>query len=88
MLGGIEDLRGQVGAADREREQERRRDPDRKADRERREASAARPSAGALTTATQSPAIGPNSGPTIIAPMIRIGESSRIPTEAISMRGP
>ena len=35
------------------------------------------------TAATQSPAIGPNSGPTTIAPMIRIGESSRTPTEAI-----
>ena len=35
------------------------------------------------TSATQSPAIGPNSGPTTIAPMIRIGESSRMPTEAI-----
>ena len=35
------------------------------------------------TSATQKPAIGPNSGPTIIAPTIRIGESRKIPTEAI-----
>ncbi len=35
------------------------------------------------TSATHSPAIGPNSGPTIIAPMIRIGESRKMPTEAI-----
>ena len=31
--------------------------------------------AGAATSATQKPAIGPNSGPTTIAPTIRIGES-------------
>ena len=35
------------------------------------------------TSATQRPAIGPNSGPTIIAPTIRIGESRKIPTAAI-----
>ena len=35
------------------------------------------------TAATHSPAIGPNSGPTTIAPMIRIGESSITPTDAI-----
>ena len=83
MVGGDEVLRGQVDAADREREQERGRDPDRKADRERRAASAARRRGGAGRAATQSPAIGPNSGPTIIAPTIRIGESRKIPTEAI-----
>ena len=33
--------------------------------------------------ATQSPASGPNSGPTTIAPTIRIGEPRKIPTEAI-----
>ena len=33
--------------------------------------------------ATQKPAIGPNSGPTTIAPTIRIGESRKMPTEAI-----
>jgi hypothetical protein len=32
-------------------------------------------SAPDFTIATQSPAIGPNSGPTTIAPTIRIGES-------------
>ena len=37
------------------------------------------------TTATQTPASGPNSGPTTIAPMIRISESVRIPTAAISV---
>ena len=37
------------------------------------------------TSATQSPAIGPNSGPTIIAPMIRITWSVRMPTAAISI---
>ena len=35
------------------------------------------------TSATQSPARGPNSGPTTIAPMIRISESSMIPSAAI-----
>ncbi len=35
------------------------------------------------TKATDSPAIGPNSGPTTIAPMIRISWSVRIPTAAI-----
>ena len=69
--------------ADREREQEGRGDPDREADRERRRASAWRRPGGAGPAATQRPAIGPNSGPTTIAPTIRIGESSRIPTDAI-----
>src|ERR1044072_8694945 len=35
------------------------------------------------TAATQMPASGPNSGPTTIAPTIRIGEPVKIPTEAI-----
>ena len=35
------------------------------------------------TKATQKPAIGPNSGPTTIAPTIRIGELRKIPTAAI-----
>ena len=42
-----------------------------------------RAAGGGSAAATQNPAIGPNSGPTTIAPMIRIGESSMIPTEAI-----
>ena len=37
------------------------------------------------TAATQIPAMGPNSGPTIIAPMTRISWSVRIPTIAISI---
>src|SRR3954469_6134692 len=37
------------------------------------------------TSATQKPAIGPNSGPTTMAPTIRIGESSSRPTQAISV---
>ena len=37
------------------------------------------------TTATQRPANGPNSGPTTIAPMIRMIWSVRIPTAAISV---
>ncbi len=40
------------------------------------------------TIATQSPAIGPNSGPTIIAPTIRIGESRKMPTDAIRQAAP
>ncbi len=36
-----------------------------------------------LTSATQRPASGPNSGPTTIAPTIRIGWSSTMPTAAI-----
>ena len=35
------------------------------------------------TRATQRPASGPNSGPTTIAPTIRIGEPVKMPTEAI-----
>ena len=37
------------------------------------------------TIATLRPAIGPNSGPTTIAPMIRISWSVRMPTAAISI---
>ena len=37
-----------------------------------------------VASATQKPATGPNSGPTTIAPTIRIGELRKIPTEAIS----
>ena len=36
------------------------------------------------TSATQKPAIGPNSGPTTIAPTIRIGEFRKMPTAPIS----
>ena len=39
---------------------------------------------GGWTRATQNPAIGPNSGPTTMAPTIRIDESSRMPTAAMS----
>ena len=38
------------------------------------------------TIATDSPASGPYSGPTIIAPTIRIGESRKMPTAAIRQR--
>ena len=37
------------------------------------------------TSATDSPASGPNSGPTTMAPTIRIGWSSRMPTAPICM---
>jgi hypothetical protein len=36
------------------------------------------------TTATQKPAMGPNSGPTTIAPTMRIGEFRKMPTAAMS----
>ena len=54
--------------------------PTAKATSERRASESRR-----CTSATQSPASGPNSGPTTIAPMIRITESVMIPTPAISV---
>ena len=72
----------QPGRLADQREEEGGGDPDREADRERRQ-RAQGDAARRSTTATQRPASGPNSGPTTIAPTIRIGESRKMPTEAI-----
>ena len=57
-------------------------DPDGKTDGERAQRAPAS-SRRRWTSATHRPARGPNSGPTTIAPMIRIDESWRMPRAAI-----
>ena len=64
----------QAGRPDEQGEEEGGEDPERKADRERFQ-RALGDFGPRWTIATQRPAIGPNSGPTTIPPMIRIGES-------------
>ena len=79
---GGQALGAELDGPQEERESERGGDADRETDgegaSERRASSRRR-----CTSATQSPARGPNSGPTTIAPMIRITESCRIPSAAI-----